>query len=112
MGAVLIQCDPQTGRWHPCTYYSRKLTATECNYQVGDRELLTIRLALKEWRHCLKGARHLFLVLINHRNLGYLQSTKCLSAHQARWAQWFSHFFSKVSYLPGSKNTKADALSR
>lgn len=39
VGAVLIQRNPETGRRHACAYYTRKLTAAEHNYEVGDREL-------------------------------------------------------------------------
>lgn len=112
VGAVLIQRDPQTGRRHPCAYFSRKLSAAERNYEVGERELLAMKLALEEWRHWLEGARHPFLVLTDHKNLEYLQSGKRLSARQARWALWFARFTFCVSYLPGKRNTKADALSR
>ncbi|KAK3508703.1 hypothetical protein QTP70_004251 [Hemibagrus guttatus] len=47
----------------------QKLTAAEVNYDIGNRELLSIKAALEEWRHWLEGAHHPFLVLINHRNL-------------------------------------------
>ncbi|KAK3521344.1 hypothetical protein QTP70_003454 [Hemibagrus guttatus] len=80
LGAVLSQRHGDPGKVHPCAFYSRKLTAAEVNYDVGNRELLAIKAALDEWRHWLEGARHPF------------QFT--------------------VSYRPGSKNGKADALSR
>ncbi|KAG5285846.1 hypothetical protein AALO_G00008160 [Alosa alosa] len=37
------------------------------NYDVGDRELLAIKLALDEWRHWLEGA-HPFVVWTDHKN--------------------------------------------
>ncbi|KAK3574414.1 hypothetical protein QTP86_006579 [Hemibagrus guttatus] len=91
LGAVLSQRHGEPGKLHPCAYYSRKLTAAECNYDVGNRELLAIKAALEEWRHWLEGARHPF---------------------QARWALFFTRFRFTVTYRPGSKNGKADALSR
>lgn len=33
------------------------------NYNIKDRELLEIKLALEEWRHLLEGSKHSFLVL-------------------------------------------------
>jgi len=42
----------------------------------------------------------------------YLREAKRLNPHQARWALFFTHFDFTVSYRPGSKNCKADALSR
>ncbi|KAI2644866.1 Transposon Ty3-I Gag-Pol polyprotein [Labeo rohita] len=38
--------------------------------------------------------------------------TKQLTLRQARWALFFEHFNFQLSYRPGSKNTKADAISR
>ncbi|KAK3518322.1 hypothetical protein QTP86_018839 [Hemibagrus guttatus] len=74
LGAVLSQRHGEPGKLHPCAFYSRKLMAAEANYNVGNRELLSIKATLEEWRH---------------------------------WLEGFS-----VTYCPGSKNGKADALSR
>ncbi|KAL0160140.1 hypothetical protein M9458_043865, partial [Cirrhinus mrigala] len=112
VGAVLSQRQGQPPRTYPCAYFSHKLTPAERNYDVGNRELLAIKLALEEWRHWLEGARHPFTVLTNHRNLEYLRSAKVLNHRQARWALFFTRFHFQVTYRPGSQNTKADALSR
>uniref|UniRef100_A0A8C7TWP6 Gypsy retrotransposon integrase-like protein 1 n=1 Tax=Oncorhynchus mykiss TaxID=8022 RepID=A0A8C7TWP6_ONCMY len=81
-------------------------------YDVGNRELLAIRLALGEWRQWLEGATVPFVVWTDHRNLEYIRSAKRLNARQARWALFFARFEFVISYRPGSKNTKPDALSR
>ncbi|KAK3562970.1 hypothetical protein QTP86_012590 [Hemibagrus guttatus] len=60
LGAVLSQHHGKPGKLHPCAYYSRKLTAAEANYDVGNRELLAIKVALEEWHHWLEGVRHPF----------------------------------------------------
>ncbi|KAK3553596.1 hypothetical protein QTP70_005767, partial [Hemibagrus guttatus] len=112
LGAVLSQRHGEPGKLHPCAYYSRRLTAAECNYDVGNRELLAIKAVLEEWRHWLEGARHPFQVLTDHRNLEYLRGDKRLNPRQARWALFFTRFQFTVTYRPGSKNGKADALSR
>ncbi|XP_049322246.1 polyunsaturated fatty acid lipoxygenase ALOX15B-like [Astyanax mexicanus] len=49
------------GRLHPCAYYSHCLSPVEQSYDVGDGELLTMKLALEEWRHRLEGAEQPFL---------------------------------------------------
>ncbi|KAK3523070.1 hypothetical protein QTP86_012653 [Hemibagrus guttatus] len=110
--AVLSQRHGDPGKVHPCAFYSRKLMAAEVNYDVGNRELLAIKAVLEEWRHWLEGARHPFQVLTDHHNLEYLCGAKCLNPRQARWALFFTRFQFTVSYRPGSKNGKADALSR
>ncbi|KAL0180227.1 hypothetical protein M9458_025669, partial [Cirrhinus mrigala] len=112
VGAVLSQRQGEPPKLFPCAYYSHKLTPAECNYDVGNRELLAIKLALEEWRHWLEGAKHPFTVLTDHRNLEYLRSAKTLNHRQARWALFFTRFNFQVTYRPGSQNTKADALSR
>lgn len=53
---------------HQCTYFSRKLSLVEQNYDIGDRDLLAIKLALEEWRHWLEGVKHLFEVITYHQN--------------------------------------------
>ncbi|KAK3508000.1 hypothetical protein QTP70_010157 [Hemibagrus guttatus] len=112
VGAVLSQQQGNPSRLHPCAFFSHKLNLAERNYDIGNRELLAIKLALEEWRHWLEGARHLFLVLTDHKNLEYLRAAKRLNPRQARWALFFTRFEFSISYRPGSKNTKADALSR
>ncbi|KAK9976143.1 hypothetical protein ABG768_021349, partial [Culter alburnus] len=106
---------PQQGtpsRLHPCAFFSRKLNPVEVNYDISDRELLAVKLALEEWRHWLEGAKHPFQVLTDHKNLEYLKAAKRLNPRQARWAMFFSRFDFSISYRPGSKNIKANALSR
>lgn len=75
-------------------------------------QLLVIKLALEEWRHWLEGANHPFQVITDHRNLEYLRDAKRLNPRQARCALFFTRFNFSVTYRPGAKNLKADALSR
>ncbi|KAK3513653.1 hypothetical protein QTP70_028807, partial [Hemibagrus guttatus] len=111
VGAVLSQQQGNPRKLHPCAFFSRKLSLAEVNYDIGNRELLAIKLALEEWRHWLEGAKHPFVVLTNHKNLEYLRAAKRLNPRQARWALFFTRFHFTISYRPGSKNIKADVLS-
>ncbi len=95
----------------PCAYFSRKLTTSEQNYDVGNRGLLARKAAMEKWRHWLEGALYPFIILTDHKNLEYLRSAKQLNPQQARWALFFIRFQFTVTYRPGSKNAKADALS-
>ena len=47
VGAVLSQRLRKPPHLHPCAYYSRKFTPAEQNYDIGNRELLAIKLALE-----------------------------------------------------------------
>ncbi len=111
-GAVLSQLFGEPPRLQPCAYYSKKLTPAEQNYDIGNRELLAIKLALEEWRHWLEGANHPFTVITDHKNLQYLRQVKRLNPRQARWALFFTRFDFTITYRPGNRNCKADALSR
>ncbi len=71
-----------------------------------------MKSAMEGWRHWLEGSKHPFVVLTDHKNLEYQRSAKRLNPRQARWALFFTRFDVSVTYRPGSKNTKADDLSR
>ncbi|KAG1956953.1 retrotransposable element [Pimephales promelas] len=112
VGAILSQRQGDPAKMYPCAFFSRKLSPAERNYDVGNCELLAMKLALEEWRHWLEGAAEPFIILTDHKNLEYLRSAKRLKPRQARWALFFTRFNFTVTYRPGTKNTKADALSR
>lgn len=110
-GAVLSQILLEDGRLHPCAVFSRGFSSTERNYDVGNRELPAVKLALEEWCHWLEGAVHPFVIWTDHSNLVYIRNAKRLNSRQARWQLFFSRLNSTISFRPGSLNTKAEALS-
>ena len=110
-GATLSKRSAQDQKLHPCAFLSHRLNPAERKYDVGNRELLAVKMALEEWRHWLEGAEQPFLVWTNH-DMEYLRSAKRPSSRQARWALLFTRFNFTISYHPGSKNVKPDALSR
>ncbi|KAI2652639.1 Transposon Tf2-9 polyprotein [Labeo rohita] len=84
VGAVLSQAVGESSLLHPCAYYSRKLSPAEQNYDVCNRELLAIKLALEEWHHWLEGSTHPFTIITDHKNLQYLREARRLNPRQAR----------------------------
>jgi RNase H-like domain found in reverse transcriptase len=54
-GGLLTKIDTNEDR-HPCAYLSKSLTKEQRNYNTGDRELLAVVWALKEWRHYIQGS--------------------------------------------------------
>lgn len=70
-----------------------------------------MKAAMEELRHWL-GAKHPFVVVTDHKHLEYIHLAKRFNPRQARWALFFTRFDFTVTYIPGSKNVKADALSR
>lgn len=76
VGVILSQRFGEKPKMHPIGFFSKKLTPAERNYDVGDRELLAIKLTLEEWQHWLEGANQPFVVLTDHKSLEYLQTAK------------------------------------
>lgn len=111
VAAVLSQRQREPPHLHLCAFFSRKMSPAEQNYDIGDQELLAIKLYLEKWRHWLEGANHPFTVFTDHRNLEYLREAKRLKPWQARWAMFFTGFNFVITYRPGSKNMKPDAIS-
>ncbi|KAI2667412.1 Transposon Tf2-9 polyprotein [Labeo rohita] len=80
----------------------------EQNYDVGNRELLAIKLAFEEWRHWLEGAQFPLQVITDHKNLQYLREAKRLNPRQARWALFFFIWFRFTS--PTDQETRIPKL--
>ena len=55
------------------------MTPAELNYNIYNKELLSIVTALKEWRAFLYSTMELFRVITNHKNLVGFLTTKELN---------------------------------
>ncbi len=104
MGAILTQQQGNPSRLHPCAFFSRKLSPAERNYDIGNRELLAIKLALEEWRHWLEGAKHPFTVLTEHKNLQYLREAK--PKHAGHYSSHASISRSPITQVPKTSKLK------
>ena len=49
--------------------------------------------------------------MVRSQNLSYLHSARRLNSRQARWALFLGKFNFTLTYRPGPKNLKTDALS-
>lgn len=110
-GAVLSQKDTDD-KWHPVAYLSKSFNDVERNYDVHDKELLSIIRALDAWRHHLEGCKGTLEILTDHRNLTYFTKSQKLNRRQARWAQFMTRFFFTLTHRPGKLSGKPDHLSR
>jgi hypothetical protein len=100
IAAVISQHD-DNNILHPIAFHSRKLTPSELNYEIYDKELLAIITAFKEWRAYLEGSSHTITVFTDHKNLEYFASTKVLNRRQCRWAEILANYDFTISYRPG-----------
>ena len=111
ISGVLMQ-DQADGARRPVAYFSRKLNPAEKRYPTHEKELLAIVKAVEHWRCYLEGSPHAVRLESDHRSLQHLNTQPHLSDRQARWVEKLSDFEFAISYVPGSVNVVADALSR
>ncbi|TFY50771.1 hypothetical protein EVJ58_g10896 [Rhodofomes roseus] len=110
-GGVLLQSDAN-GDLHPCGFISQSLNPAERNYEIYDRELLSIIRGLETWKHYFLGSPHKLQIRSDHRNLTYWRTAQKLNRRQARWSLFLSEFDYELAHVPGTQMTIADLLSR
>ena len=110
MGMVLLQKQPDNEHWHPVCYRSQAFTETKRNYDVFDRELLSIIRALEEWQHYLQGIP--FELHSDHKNLLYWLKKRDISRRQKRWADILGTYNYTLHHKPGKTMYQSNALSR
>eukprot|EP00731_Ephydatia_muelleri_P001660 Em0001g1660a len=82
IGGVLSQLDA-SGEEHPVAYFSRKLVPREKNYATIEKECLSIKAAIQNFRVYLFGAK--FTVVTDHRALKWLNTMKDNNPRLTRW---------------------------
>ena len=108
IGATLSQIDDK-GVLCLVTCISKKLNSAERNYPTHERELLALVHSLNRWRHYLLGSH--VIAYTDNQALQLLQSSANPSPRQCRWLESMQEFDLQLRYIPGIKNTAADALS-
>ncbi len=84
-------------------YFSKTLFFAECNYEIYDKELLTIIRCFEQWRAELQSVNTFINVLIDHKSLKYFMIIKKLNKRQTRWAEFFVEFDFKIVYQSKKK---------
>ena len=110
--AGIISQTGADGILRPIAYRSKSMSKSKCNYDVHDKELLAIILALEDWRRYIKGSRQQTKILMDHKNLVPFMTKKRLNERQVRWKQFLSQFDFKIVYQPGKEGGKPDPLTR
>ena len=110
VGAVLQQ--QIDGKWHPLSYFSKKLRPAETRYSTFDRELLAVYLSIKNFRHMVEGRD--FQVITDHKPLTFALATSSdkYTPRQIRHLDYISQFTTDIRHTAGHNNPVADALSR
>ncbi|QSZ28605.1 hypothetical protein DSL72_003104 [Monilinia vaccinii-corymbosi] len=98
--------------WLPVAYFSKIMVTAELNYEVHDKEMLSIIRSLSHWKSELVGSPYQIRIYTDHKALKYFMTTKTLNARQARWAKLLADYNFVIMYRPGKENPLADALTR
>ena len=82
MGGVLsMECENRLQR--PVAFLSKSLNEMERNYEIHDKEMLSIIQGLESWRYLLEGAQSKFEIQTDHKNLEYFMKAQKLNQRQA-----------------------------
>jgi hypothetical protein len=92
----------------PLSFFSEKLTDTQCHYPVTEKELLAIVEILKYFKHMLLG--HTIVVKTDHKNLTHPASTH-ISDCVLRQPLLLEEYGAELQYIQGERNVVANALS-
>jgi hypothetical protein len=111
LGGILSQT-AEDKKLHPNAFHSRKFSPAEINYEIHNKELLTIVDCFKAWSWYLEGLLHTVQVFTDHKNLEYFMTTMVLNRRQACCAQELAGMDFKIFYRKGTSNGKPDTLLR
>jgi len=109
IGGVLCQPDVNNCL-KPVIFLSHKLSGSELNWPVYEKEFYAIVYCLKQCQWYLQGND--VTIYTDHKSLQYFISQKSLSPKQSRWIEFLSAFYCNIEYKEGKYNVVADALSR
>uniref|UniRef100_A0A669CFT2 ribonuclease H n=1 Tax=Oreochromis niloticus TaxID=8128 RepID=A0A669CFT2_ORENI len=108
IGAVLSQVSPGETVARPVAFASKTLSRSQMNYPAHRLEFLALKWAVcDKFSHWLKG-RH-FTAWTDNNPLSYILTKPRLDACEQRWVAKLAAYDFDLKYVPGVKNTVADA---
>ncbi|KAL2100544.1 hypothetical protein ACEWY4_002305 [Coilia grayii] len=111
IGAVLSQLLPGEDIARPVAFASKTLSHAQLNYPAHRLEFLALKWAIcDKFSHWLKGVH--FTAWTDNNPLMYVLTKPKVDACEQRWVAKLAAYDFDLRYVPGPKNTVADALSR
>ena len=92
------------------SFASRVLNSSERNYNVTEKELLSVVFSCGKFRTYILG--YPITVRTDHKSISFLRNYKLSHGRLARWSLVLQEYNLKWEYIPGKKNFAAYTLSR
>ena len=108
IGYVLSQV--HDGKELPICYGGRALCNNELKWHITDKEGLALVEGIQHFRHYLANTK--FTVFTDNVSVKYLQNIKDCQGRLGRWSILLQGYTFEIKHKPGSKNHRADYLSR
>ena len=109
IGAVIFKRVENDGE-HPIEFFSEKLTKTQQNYTVTEKECYAVIRAVEKFRHFIDLLS--FTVITDHSSLKWLMNQKDLCGRLGRWSLRIQRFSFDIIHRRGTQNVVPDLLSR
>uniref|UniRef100_A0AC34FNR6 Reverse transcriptase n=1 Tax=Panagrolaimus sp. ES5 TaxID=591445 RepID=A0AC34FNR6_9BILA len=109
IGAAILQ-QGEDGLAHVVMYVSRGLLPAECNYAIGELELLALVFTLRHQRALLLGRKIKWFT--DNKPLSCLSQKLAKSPRMQRWLLEIQCFEIEFAHVPSIDNPVADGLSR
>lgn len=111
IGVILSQ-KVHDGDWQPVAFFLKAMQPAKRNYDVHDKELLSVVRAFEAWRPYLEGNPYPVDVFSDHHNLEYFMLAHDLNRRQAWWSIFLNCFVFCIHHWPGQLSAGPDGLSR
>ena len=109
-GGTLLQVRPD-GSQHAVLYISKKFSKPQLNWSVSEKELFSLVYVIRKYGYLFYGSKYPITFVCDHKPLANWERWN-LTPKLARWMDTLNSVHWKFEYVPGKKNTIADALSR
>ena len=107
IGGCLLQLQ-DGGRLYPISFFSKRLTQTERNWDTREREAFAIKYGLQRFRELIEG--HKIYVFTDQASLQWAQLAP--QSKIRRWVWFMQQFDVEIYHIRGTVNVIADWLSR
>ena len=109
LGTILYQEDDE-GSHQVISFASRVLNSCEKNYNVTEKELLSVVFGCSKFRTYILEYRT--TIRTDHKSISFLKNCMLNHGRLTRWSLVLQEYNLNWEYIPGKKNIAADTLSR